>query len=283
MKDYLKLGKFSVVLPVSFTAFTGYFLYRPFIDLKLIAVVLGVLLLGSAASALNQIQEKDIDLLMERTKKRPLPLRSISHSKAWLFFSLGLAGGALLLFIFGSPMSMIIGLFTIAWYNGLYTYLKRFTAFAVVPGALAGAMPPLIGWTAAGGNLADYTPLLLAFLLFVGQVPHFWLLMLKYGDQYRQAGLPHLTSVFSNTQIARITYAWILASLLTALLLPAFGILENKGVRVFMLVITLACMIGFSGLLTWNTRRFKPGKYFIFLNSFFMVVMILLIIDKILQ
>ena len=272
-----------MIFPVSFTAFTGYFLYKPIISLHLILVVLGVFLLGSAASALNQLQETQIDALMERTRHRPLPVRSINRNQAATFFFLSLISGAALLYIFGSGLSMALGLFTIVWYNGLYTYLKRFTAFAAVPGALTGAMPPLIGWTAAGGHPADYTAILLAFLLFMGQVPHFWLLILKYGDQYQKAGLPNLTTIFSRKQIARITYVWIVASLIIATFLALFGILQNEIIRLVMLITAVASLVIFTGLLTRRTTRKRTRNYFILLNSFFMLVMILLIVDKLLQ
>jgi len=281
LKDFYRLGKFSIIFPVSFTAFTGYFLYRPIIDINLIMVVAGVFLLGSAASALNQIQERDIDALMERTRKRPLAVRSMTRGAATLFFFITLLSGSVLLYIFGSGLSMSIGLFTIVWYNGLYTYLKRLTAFAAVPGALTGAMPPLIGWTAAGGQLTDYTALLLSFLLFIGQVPHFWLLILIYGNQYKKAGLPNLTNVFTLKQITRVTWAWIMASFMAALLLAWFGIMQNETVRLVLLLITLSSMIVFTGLLARKLTPYKIRIYFILLNSYFMLVMLLLVIDKI--
>ncbi len=81
----------------------------------------------------------------------------------------------------GCPLAAALGIFTLLWYNLVYTPLKRITAFAVLPGALIGAMPPLIGWTAAGGNPLDMEIMAVAFLLFVGQMPHYWLLLLKIG------------------------------------------------------------------------------------------------------
>ena len=283
LKKYLYLGKFSIVLPVSFTSFTGYFLYRSVIDINLVMSVAGVFLLGVAASALNQIQERDIDALMQRTYHRPLPSGSVSRMEASVFFFAGIIPGSALLYIFGSGLAMALGLFTIIWYNGLYTYLKRITAFAAVPGALTGAMPPLIGWTAAGGLFWEHTAILLAFLLFMAQVPHFWLLILKYGNQYRQAGLPALTGVFSRRQIARITYAWIVASLLTALLLGYFDILQSQITRIILLICTIAAFIFFFGLIRKKMDHHLSQRYFIVLNAYFMLVMVLLLIDKLIS
>ncbi len=283
LKIYLRLGKFPIVLPVTFTAFTGYFLYQPVVDAGLLMSVTGVFLLGIAASALNQIQERDIDAVMQRTRNRPLPDRAVSSMAASAFFFISMVAGSALLYIFGSGLAMTLGLFTIVWYNGLYTYLKRITAFAVVPGSLTGAMPPLIGWTAAGGFLHDHTAILLAFLLFMGQVPHFWLLILKYGNQYRQAGLPALTGIFTRRQIARITFAWIVAALLTALLLGYFGILRHQIFRMILLTFTLAAFVFFFGLVGRKLTRSRTQRYFIILNTYFFLVMVLLIIDKLIR
>ncbi len=282
MKEYVKLGKLSIILPVGFTAFTGYFLCKPVIDLHTVGVVLGVILLGSSASALNQVQERYTDAMMDRTRNRPLPVRSVSPGAALFFSLISLIAGIALLLVFGSPLAMALGLFTIAWYNGLYTYLKRVTAFAAVPGAITGAMPPLIGWTAAGGQLTDSTSLTLAFLLFIGQVPHFWLLTLRYGEEYQNAGLPSLTSMFSRKQIASITFAWIAASLFTALSLATLGILHTPVTRVILLILTLGSLSVFSGLPRNIPSTPVRNTYFILLNSFFMVVMVILIIDKML-
>ncbi len=109
-----------------------------------------------------------------------------------------------------STAAVGLGLLALLWYNGFYTYLKRVTAFAVVPGAVIGAIPPVIGWVAAGGHWNDSGSLMLAFFMFLWQIPHFWLLALMYGDQYADAGMPTPTKVFTREQLARVTYMWIL-------------------------------------------------------------------------
>jgi protoheme IX farnesyltransferase len=115
---------------------------------------------------------------------------------------------------------LLLGVFAVFWYNALYTYLKRFTAFAAVPGALIGAIPPLIGYSAAGGRLGDPLILLVAIFFFIWQIPHFWLLMLMMGDQYRDAGLPAITAKFARPQLARITFTWMLATAAGGLAFP---------------------------------------------------------------
>jgi protoheme IX farnesyltransferase len=164
LKKYILLGKFSVIFPVSLTAFMGYFLFEPTISYQIIIVSLGVFLLGVASSSLNQIQEKEIDAQMERTKNRPLPAGTINLTSALIFSILSFTFGMLTLVIWGTTISALLGLFTVLWYNGLYTFLKRKTAFAVIPGSLTGAIPPIIGWTAAGGSIYDFKIILIAFI-----------------------------------------------------------------------------------------------------------------------
>ncbi len=271
------------MIPVSLTAFTGYFLHHPVLNFEILFVTSGVLLQGAAASALNQLQERSIDKSMDRTKSRPFPSGSISKTQAVIFISLILVAGSFLILHFGNSLAMTLGLFAIVWYNGIYTYLKRVTPFAILPGAVTGAIPPVIGWTAAGGYPLDKIPLLLAFLFFMGQVPHFWLLIMKYGDQYEKAGLPSLKRLFQNDQIRRLTFIWTTASVISALLLGFFGIIQSAIFKLALLFITLLVIILFLDLLSLKKGRKTSSIHFIALNSYFLLLMIILISDKIIS
>ena len=197
LKDYLELSKLKIMIPVCLTGFTGYFAFNPHFSSKIIFTSLGILFMAVSASVLNQIQEVEIDKKMDRTRFRPLPSKRINLKNAILFSLVNLIAGILLIYFAGNIKAVLIGLITILWYNGIYTYSKRITAFAVVPGAITGALPPLIGWVAAGGGLWDKPIIFIGFLIFTGQVPHFWLLILKYGEEYKAAGIPNLTDIFS--------------------------------------------------------------------------------------
>jgi protoheme IX farnesyltransferase len=109
----------------------------------------------------------------------------------------------------------------VLWYNGVYLLLKRVSAFAVVPGSVVGAIPPVIGWCAAGGVATEARILEVAFFFFLWQIPHFWLLLLLFGKDYEEAGLPTLTQTFAGDQLRRITFVWILAVAATGLVLAA--------------------------------------------------------------
>lgn len=116
----------------------------------------------------------------------------------------------------------MVGIFTFFWYNGVYTPLKRKTAFAIIPGALVGALPPVAGWTAAGGDLLDGRIIMIAAYFFIWQIPHFWLLLMLYGNDYEKGGFPTLNRVFSPEQLKRITVMWLIGNVMTAMMIPLF-------------------------------------------------------------
>jgi protoheme IX farnesyltransferase len=281
LKYYLELSKLKIMIPVSLTGFTGYFIFDPHLSLKIFAVSTGILLLAVSATVLNQIQEVELDRKMNRTRERPIPAENITLSEAIVFFLGNLIAGTALIYLAGDIKAVIIGLFTLIWYNGLYTCSKRITAFAVVPGAVTGALPPLIGWVAAGGGIWDKPVIFLEFLFFIGQIPHFWLLILKYGEEYKNAGIPSLTDVFSRTQINRLTFTWVASSVIAALFLCYFEIIRSGILVGILLIASFYIIRSFSDLLKSRANSTYSGKYSIILDSYFLLVLILLISDRI--
>ena len=257
LKDYLELAKLKIMLPVSLTGFTGYFIFDPHLSGKILFVSLGILLMAVAASVLNQLQEAGTDRIMDRTKNRPIPSQKIKIPHAILFIFLNLAAGTALIWIWGNLNAVVVGLFTIFWYNGVYTYSKRITAFAVVPGALTGALPPLIGWIAAGGGLWDKPIVFIEFLLFTGQIPHFWLLILKYGEEYKKAGIPCLTDLFSHAQIKRLTFTWVVTSAIAAIFLCYFEIFRTGLITGILIPASAFLIWKFSELLKVHVEKYN--------------------------
>jgi len=218
----VELSKIRIAVLSTASAATGFVLAARGVDARLVPALLGVFLLAAGAAALNQAQEGDIDARMRRTEKRPVPTGRISARGALVAaVALVAAGAALLSF---ELQALLLGLVTVFWYNGVYTTLNRVTAFAAIPGGVVGAIPPVIGWVAGGGDPADPRILAVAFFFFVWQVPHFWLLLLRFGDDYARAGLPTLTNVFSRAQFARIIYVWMLATAVACVSMPLFGV-----------------------------------------------------------
>jgi heme o synthase len=277
---YLQLSKLKIMIPVSLTGFTGYFIHDSRIDLKIIFVTTGILFLAISASVLNQVQEIEIDRRMKRTMDRPIPSEKITPSHAFIFFLLMLFLGSFIIYLSANLLSLFVGLFTILWYNGIYTYSKRITAFAVVPGAITGALPPLIGWVAAGGGLLDKTIVFVEFLFFIGQVPHFWLLILKYGEEYEKAGIPSLTHVLTRPQINRLTFTWVATSAVAALFLCHFGVIKAAFIIAILVIASVIMVWQFSELLKLSGEKISFRKYSVLLDSYFLLVMLLLISDK---
>jgi protoheme IX farnesyltransferase len=271
------------MLPVAFTGFTGYFIYQPQINSSILLVSLGILLQAVASSVLNQLQEIDLDRKMKRTHNRPLPAGRISITSALIFLLFNLVSGTFLIYYFGNFSAAIVSLFTIFWYNIIYTYSKRITAFAVVPGSLTGALPPFIGWVAAGGGILDKPIVLLGFLLFIGQVPHFWLLILKYGEEYGDAGIPSLTRVLSRPQINRLSFTWVVTSAISALFLTFFEVIHSKIIITLLLISSFYLIWSFRGMITGPESKIPFRKNFILLNSYYLLILIFLIADRILR
>jgi protoheme IX farnesyltransferase len=218
----LELSKVRIACLSTASAAAGFVLAAHGVSPVLMPTLAGVFLLAAGAGALNQAQEGDIDACMRRTRGRPVPTGRI-RARAALAVALALvaAGAGLLAF---DTQALLLGLLTVFWYNGVYTPLKRVSAFAAIPGGVVGAIPPVIGWVAGGGEPADPRIMAVAFFFFVWQVPHFWLLLLRCGDDYARAGLPTLTRTFARPQFARIIYVWMIATAVACVSMPLFGV-----------------------------------------------------------
>ena len=269
------------MLPVTLTGFTGYFYFSPHFSLNLILVSLGILLSAISASVFNQLQEIEIDRKMARTHNRPLPAGQLKKGDALAMGITFLIAGVIIIKFSGTTAAALICLTTIFWYNAVYTPLKKITAFAVVPGAITGALPPLIGWVAAGGHILDKPAIFIAFLMFTAQVPHFWLLIMRFGSEYRDAGIPSLISLMSPLQISRLTFTWVAASVAAALFLCYFGIIMSGLIIAFLVVVSFLLLLYFSKLLRNCNNISMYNRYSRILDIYFLLILLLLIIDRI--
>lgn len=274
------LTRFPVSLAVTLTAFAAMVMQQGEITGAMAWPLAGIFLLASGASAFNQYQEWPYDEKMERTRRRPVPSRRISPADATRIAMITIAGGLIILFYYATGACLILGVVNLLWYNGLYTWLKRKTAFAVVPGALTGAIPVFMGWTALGGELMEPTSIFLAFFIFLWQMPHFWLLMLKYGEEYHQAGFRVVTTLFTHLQVRIIVMAWLIASSVASYLFVFFGIIENGWLGYL--------LVGLNGLLLiilayqlFAVRKPRFRVIFLSANLFMFLVMMALIADAV--
>ena len=278
IKIILELGKVRISLPIALSALVGYTLKTGVLGDEVWSLLSGVFLMSCSSGAINHIQEYKTDALMPRTKNRPIPSGKISLKGAiWVAVSF-FAYGAFVLLVSFPPIVFLTSFLTLLSYNLIYTPLKKVTAFAVVPGSLVGALPPFIGWFAGGGQLFDEHILWVSLFFFIGQIPHFWLLLLMFGKEYSIAGFPSLNSVFSDNQIKRLSFTWILATVATSFIV-AMTVLQGSVTLFFLLAYTFYLLFSLTvGILIKKDIPIRAS--FLKLNFLYLLMMILLIIDS---
>ena len=193
LADYIALTKPRLNVLVVTTSAAGYYLGAtgPLVVLPMAAAVIGTTLVAGGAAALNQVSERETDALMRRTRTRPLPDGRVTPSDARTFGVLLSAAGLILLTVFSSWLAALLALATLVTYLFIYTPLKRRSPIATLVGAIPGALPPLIGWTASHGSIA-LGGLSLFLIVFLWQIPHFMAIAWMYRDDYGAAGFPML-------------------------------------------------------------------------------------------
>jgi len=283
MRPWLELLKLRITIASTVTTVVGYVMARGMFDPPLLAVAGGILLQACGAAALNQVQDAAVDARMARTATRPIPAGRVSRRAALLYALALLAAGSLLLGAV-SGTAALVGLAAAAVYNGVYTPLKRVTPFAALPGALIGALPPVAGWAAAGGYLTDPTIHLVAFFFFLWQIPHFWLLLLFYEQDYQDGGMPSMFDRFDRRQIARMTYLWIAAVCVAALLLPLVRVFDRPLPAYVVAAAGLGVVLRGLALLRADTEVRKNFARvcrirFMEINTFALVVSVALVVD----
>lgn len=193
-QQFLALCKLRVVGLIVFTAVIGMFLAVPGWPAwnVLWAGTLGIALVAGAAAAFNCLIEQKIDAVMARTRARPLPRGELSNAQTLVFSGVVGGLGLTLLNVFVNPLTMWLTLATFVGYAVIYTaILKPATPQNIVIGGASGAMPPVLGWAAATGEV-HHDALLLFLIIFAWTPPHFWALALYRRDEYAKAGLPML-------------------------------------------------------------------------------------------
>jgi protoheme IX farnesyltransferase len=276
----LELGKVRITFFVAFSTSVGYLLQSGKLDFTMLLPAFGVFVLAAGSSAINHYQERLSDALMERTKNRPIPSGRITELYAIVASAALVIIGLSIIYFSANITAVILGVIALIWYNVIYTPLKKKYTMAVVPGSLIGAIPPVIGWVAAGGSSYDFKILALAMFFFIWQIPHFWLLLLLHGKDYEQAGFPTLTKIFSNDQLSRITFMWMAALAISCLLVPFFDI-STKLISVIMMLILGAWLLFESfDILTNYFERLVFRKAFMRINLYVLAIVIILSLDK---
>ena len=279
---WLELGKVRITAAVSITTITGYLLNTTRLDPGLGWTVLGIFLLASGASSLNHLQEYSYDSQMLRTRNRPLPSGRITEQGAIAVTLAYSIPGSLLLYFGAGMQGLLLGWLAFFWYNVIYTYLKRYTAWAVIPGSLIGSIPPLIGWVSAGGSLLDPMVISIAAFFFIWQVPHFWLLIMKYGKEYESAGFPSLSRTMSQIQMGRMIFLWVAGTAMITVAFTLVGPMDSMISKAGLWITSAWLIIAFRPILKHSLAKLKPGRYFMKINYFVLLVVVFMCLDKLL-
>jgi protoheme IX farnesyltransferase len=277
---FVEITKLRITIFVTVTTMFGFIAATDSINSQIIFPALGILLLACGSAALNHYQERKTDVVMERTKNRPIPSGKISAAVTLRLSITLVVIGSILLFIGSGLFALSLGLLNLIWYNAVYTPLKKVSALAIIPGSLVGAIPPVVGWVAGGGNILDPQIILISFFFFIWQIPHFWLLLMVLDKDYQKAGFPTLTQIFNQQQLGRITFIWIIATGVTGLLLPLFQISQNQFVNYSLFFAALWLAFKSINLLqqTHETSAFRFA--FRSINYFALFVVLVVSIDK---
>jgi len=225
---HILLAKLSLCYLMTASALTAYVAREPDFDPAGLAAIACLFLLCLGAATLNNYQDREIDRRMQRTRGRPLARGEVSSRAALTqAAALILAGTTGLLLADGSAALPITGLIAVAFYNGIYTPLKRTTVLAIIPGAVCGTLPVLMGWMAAGGGGALGSPKLWILMVVFGvwQLPHYWLVVLAHREDYRSSGLPSMLRVLSVEQLRALVFVWVASFAVLTLCLPLYRVI----------------------------------------------------------
>ena len=277
---YLKLTKPSIIYLLVLTSATAMFLADGFSGnlMKVVFGLLGIGLIASSSAVINQILDVEVDSKMARTKNRPLVKGEISPINAKIFATALLIAGAITLLFFVNVLTLLLTLFTWAFYSFLYTKILKFAGTQnIVIGGIAGAMPPLLGWTAITNSI-DALPLLMVLIIFIWTPPHFWALSINRKEDYVAAKIP-MMPVVKGTEYTKIQIALYSVLLAVSSLFPfATGYLG--GFYFFSAVVLNAIFICFSIALIFDNNNKLALPLFLYSIVFLTVLFICMALDK---
>ncbi len=261
---------------LGFSTVFGFLLASSGCSPGLVVVFAGVTLLAGGAATLNSLQEWRRDAQMRRTGCRPLPRGDLSPRQALAQALVLIAGGLLLLSLLPGPLPFTAGLVALLLYNGVYTPLKARTLLAIVPGALCGGLPPVIGWLAGGGQPESPIVLLIMLLLVLWQIPHSWLVMLMYRDDDHASRMPNnMLRYLSESVLRRLLVPWV-AALAAAMAIFSLPPVNSSGlIRAMLLLPTVFLLLVFV-VQTVSTFFRNYRVLFISLNAVFFFNMLVI-------
>jgi len=280
ISGYLKLTKPSIIYLLVLTSATAMFLAEGFSGnlLKVVLGLLGIGLIASSSAAINQILDVEVDSKMARTKNRPLVKGEISVSSAKIFSGVLLITGSVILLVFINQLTLVLTLLTWAFYSFLYTKILKFAGTQnIVIGGIAGAMPPLLGWTAITNSI-DALPLLMVLIIFIWTPPHFWALAINRKEDYVAAKIPMMPVIKGTayTKIQIVLYSILLA--VTSIFPFATGYLG--GFYFLSAIVLNTIFIGFATALIFDKENKLALPLFLYSIVFLTILFICMALDK---
>jgi protoheme IX farnesyltransferase len=276
--DYLELSKSRIVLMVLITTAAGYLFAAKHVDpLLMLHALIGTALVAAGTNALNQYVERDLDAKMHRTRSRPLPAGRMTPRAALVFSTAIAILGTLYLGILVNWLTAALGAFTLTSYIFVYTPLKRVSTICTLIGAIPGAIPPLMGWTAAT-NALTLGGWIAFGILFLWQLPHFMAISWMYREDYARGGFAMLSVRDENgAAVARQAIFYSLA-LLGVSVLPSIFALTG-------VVYLIGAFAAGTALLAFAIRFFfdrsvrNARSLFMISNLYLLTVMLLLVVN----
>ncbi len=284
LKSIYELTKFRLTLSVVFSSFISYMLGAKEFDIKILMLLLfGGFFVVAASNIYNQIIEKDLDALMIRTRNRPLPTNRISVNAALILAILFTIIGLTLLYII-YPIVALLAAVSIFLYASVYTPLKLITPLSVFVGAIPGALPFMLGWVAATGEVG-IEAIILFLMQFFWQFPHFWSIGWMQNKDYENAGFKMLpTGKKDKSTTSQIIFYSIWAVLMS--IIPAFNLTGDLFLSVYGLIFVLLIglvLIYYAVNLFNNSSDINARKLMLASVSYLTLMQIVLLMDKLLR
>ena len=284
LKSIYELTKFRLTLSVVFSSFISYMLGTKQFDIQiLMLLLLGGFLVVAASNIYNQIIEKDLDSLMIRTRNRPLPTNRVSVNSALILAIIFTIIGLALLYII-YPIVALLAAVSIFLYASVYTPLKLITPLSVFVGAIPGALPFMLGWVAATGEVG-IEAVILFLMQFFWQFPHFWSIGWMQNKDYENAGFKMLpTGKKDRSTTSQIIFYSIWAVLMS--IIPAFNLTGDLFLSVYGLIFVLLIglvLIYYAVNLFNNSSDINARKLMLASVSYLTLMQIVLLMDKLLR
>ena len=280
LRAYSKLTKAGIVFFVLLTASLGYFLsLESFSDHSKSVFLLfltGLYFVSSGSFILNQAQEWEIDSKMKRTKSRPIPRGQISPFQSYVLAFGFISAGSILLFIL-QPVTAALALLTVALYNVFYTlFWKKKLSHGAVLGALPGALPPVIGASLADPYLLTPECMYLFFIMFLWQMPHFWILAIRHEEDYKKGRIPVLPVFYGFDKTIYEMGLYVIAYCGLVLISPLF---LRAGVMYLILACPLALKI-FYEFYRYTKNNTQWLRFFLWINLSLIACLFAPVMDK---